>query len=101
MSQHGLKNLYVMRLKMMNEMKKWGYNRAKYVEELSTRLALRQEVFEEISDRDLFIVFHSFGFGYTPNLITLESIGNIFEISRQRVHFLRKRTIAKLKALVA
>lgn len=98
MTQNGWNKIYELQQFMKKKLEHWGYNRQAYIEELSTRLDFEKESFAEISDRNIFIVFHYFGFGYTPEIGSLESIGNIFGISRQRVHYLKNRTIEQLKA---
>ena len=68
--------------------------------ELETKTGLTSELLEVLGDRDLYILYRSFGFAYEMKN-TLEAIGNEFGISRQRIHVLKKRSEARLRARAA
>ena len=68
--------------------------------ELETKTGFTSELLEVLGDRDLYILYRSFGFAYEMKN-TLEAIGNEFGISRQRIHVLKKRSEARLRARAA
>jgi len=68
--------------------------------ELETKTGLTTELLVVLGDRDLYILYRSFGFAYEMKN-TLEAIGNEFGISRQRIHVLKKRSEARLRGRAA
>ena len=68
--------------------------------ELETRTGFTPELLEVLGDRDLYILYRSYGFAYEMKN-TLEAIGNEFGISRQRIHILKNRSEARLRARAA
>ena len=64
--------------------------------EFYVKTGLPAELLEVLGDRDLYILYRCFGFVYDEKT-TLESIGNEFGISRQRIHVLKSRSIARLR----
>ena len=64
--------------------------------EFYVKTGLPVELLEVLGDRDLYILYRCFGFVYDEKT-TLESIGNEFGITRQRVHVIKKRSIARLR----
>lgn len=68
--------------------------------ELHDKLGLTTELLKVLGDRDLYILYRSYGFQYGMKS-TLEAIGNEFGISRQRVHVIKRRSENKLKKRAA
>ena len=64
--------------------------------EFYVKIGLPAELLEVLADRDLYILYRCFGFIYEEKT-TLESIGNEFGISRQRIHVIKNRSIARLQ----
>jgi len=64
--------------------------------ELESKMGFTSELLEVLGDRDLYILYRSHGFVFDKKC-TLEEIGNEFGISRQRVHVIKNRSLARLR----
>ncbi len=70
--------------------------REDYINEMASRAGNAPELYDCLDDREVFIIFHFYGFG-NPEFKTLEAIGNEFGVSRQRIAFIKNRAVSKLK----
>jgi len=64
--------------------------------ELESKMGFTSELLEVLGDRDLYILYRAHGFEFEKKC-TLEEIGNEFGISRQRVHVIKNRSLARLR----
>jgi DNA-directed RNA polymerase sigma subunit (sigma70/sigma32) len=64
--------------------------------ELESKMGFTSELLEVLGDRDLYILYRAHGFEFEKKS-TLEEIGNEFGISRQRVHVIKNRSLARLR----
>lgn len=72
------------------------FDRDKYIDELSCRLNISEELFDSLMDRQVFILYHWFGINFLESM-TLEQIGNLFKVTRQRIHNQKNDALAKIK----
>ena len=72
------------------------FNRNEYVGELSIKLNLKEEVFDRLVDRQVFILYHWFGLNFLESM-TLEQIGNLCRVSRQRIHDQKNDALLKIR----
>lgn len=70
--------------------------RADLIMDLSVRLELDETCFQELTDREVYIIYHTYGFRDKESK-TLEEVGNIFGVSRQRIHTQRKKAIERIQ----
>lgn len=75
------------------------FDRENYINELSIRLNMSAEMFDSLMDRQVFILYHWFGINFLQSM-SLEQIGNLFEVSRQRIHIQKNDALAKIKKRV-
>ena len=75
------------------------FNRENYIDELSFRLNISEEVFDSLMDRQVFILYHWFGINFLESM-TLEQIGNLCKVSRQRIHNQKNDALDKIKKAV-
>ena len=71
------------------------FNRNEYIGELSIKLNLKEEVFDRLVDRQVFILYHWFGLNFLESM-TLEQIGNLCRVSRQRIHDQKNDALLKI-----
>ncbi|MDB2539687.1 hypothetical protein N9X36_02155 [Schleiferiaceae bacterium] len=64
--------------------------------ELESKMGFTSELLEVLGDRDLYILYRVHGFEFEKKS-TLEEIGNEFGISRQRIHVIKNRSLARLR----
>ena len=64
--------------------------------ELESKMGFTSDLLQVLGDRDLYIVYRLHGFVFEKKC-TLEEIGNEFGISRQRVHVIKNRSLARLR----
>jgi len=72
------------------------FDRDNYIDELSCRLNMSEELFDSLMDRQVFILYHWFGINFLESM-TLEQIGNLFKVTRQRIHNQKNDALAKIK----
>ena len=72
------------------------FNRNEYIGELSIKLNLKEEVFDRLVDRQVFILYHWFGLNFLESM-TLEQIGNLCRVSRQRIHDQKNDALLKIR----
>lgn len=72
------------------------FNRNEYIGELSIKLNLKEEVFDRLVDRQVFILYHWFGLNFLESM-TLEQIGNLCRVSRQRIHDQKNDALIKIR----
>ena len=72
------------------------FNRNEYRGELSIKLNLKEEVFDRLVDRQVFILYHWFGLNFLESM-TLEQIGNLCRVSRQRIHDQKNDALLKIR----
>ena len=72
------------------------FDRDNYIDELSCRLNISEELFDSLMDRQVFILYHWFGINFLESM-TLEQIGNLFKVTRQRIHNKKNDALAKIK----
>jgi len=72
------------------------FDRENYIDELSCRLNISEELFDSLMDRQVFILYHWFGINFLESM-TLEQIGNLFKVTRQRIHNQKNDALAKIK----
>ncbi len=72
------------------------FDRDNYIDELSCRLNISEELFDSLMDRQVFILYHWFGINFLESM-TLEQIGNLFKVTRQRIHNQKNDALAKIK----
>ena len=72
------------------------FDRENYIDELSSRLNISEELFDSLMDRQVFILYHWFGINFLESM-TLEQIGNLFKVTRQRIHNQKNDALAKIK----
>ena len=72
------------------------FNRNEYIGELSIKLNLKEEVFDRLVDRQGFILYHWFGLNFLESM-TLEQIGNLCRVSRQRIHDQKNDALLKIR----
>jgi len=72
------------------------FNRNEYIGELSIKLNLNEEVFDRLVDRQVFILYHWFGLNFLESM-TLEQIGNLCRVSRQRIHDQKNDALLKIR----
>ena len=65
-------------------------------DDLESKMGFTSELLKVLGDRDLYILYRSYGFVFDKKC-TLEEIGNEFGISRQRVHVIKNRSLARLR----
>ena len=70
--------------------------RFKIEDDLESKMGFTSELLQVLGDRDLYILYRSHGFVFDEKC-TLEEIGNEFGISRQRVHVIKNRSLARLR----
>ena len=75
------------------------FNRENYIDELSHRLNLSVDHFDSLMDRQVYILYHWFGINYLESM-TLEQIGSLYKVSRQRIHNQKNDALAKIKKSV-
>ena len=72
------------------------FNRNEYIGELSIKLNLKEELFDRLVDRQVFILYHWFGLNFLESM-TLEQIGNLCRVSRQRIHDQKNDALLKIR----
>jgi len=72
------------------------FDRENYIDEFSCRLNISEELFDSLMDRQVFILYHWFGINFLESM-TLEQIGNLFKVTRQRIHNQKNDALAKIK----
>jgi len=94
----GLTNTQEVRNQIRDTMNKLPdyFNRESYIDELSYRLNISEELFDALMDRQVFILYHWFGINFLESM-TLEQIGNLCRVSRQRIHNQKNDALAKIK----
>ena len=61
---------------------------------------IKNKILEELSEKERYIIVHRFGLKEEGKAQTLEEIGRVFGLSRERIRQIEKKTLDKLKSLI-